>query len=71
MLTMLKVSLTKSRFKSGKYDDEYLVRIINAMRERVNFTNDFIEKGSYFFESPSEYDREVVKKRWNEETPLQ
>ncbi|MBI1806345.1 MAG: glutamate--tRNA ligase [Ignavibacteria bacterium] len=71
LLRMLKEALAQSNFKNAKHDDEYLLKVIFAMRERVSFVNDFIEKGSYFFEPPNEYDQEVVRKRWKAETPSQ
>jgi glutamyl-tRNA synthetase len=39
------------------------------MRERVTFVKDYLVKSPYFFEAPTMYDPEVVKKRWKRETP--
>jgi glutamyl-tRNA synthetase len=71
ILQMLKNELAKSKFSDFKATDEYLLKVIEAMRPRVTFIKDFIEKSAYFFEPPSFYDSEVVKKRWKEDTPAQ
>jgi glutamyl-tRNA synthetase len=41
------------------------------MRERATFIKDFVEKCSYFFQRPAQYDPEVVKKRWTPESATQ
>jgi glutamyl-tRNA synthetase len=68
---MLKESLTEAGMDSKAFDDQYLLRVIGAMRERVTFTKDFVEKSPYFFRPPTEYDPDVVRKRWKQETPEQ
>ncbi|MFI5253423.1 MAG: glutamate--tRNA ligase [Bacteroidota bacterium] len=69
LLTVLKKKLASSKYASREFADEYLLQVIAAMRPRASFVKDFIEKCSYFYEPPSEYDPEVVKKRWTNETP--
>ena len=71
VLQMLKQDLRKSRFKNSHYDDEYLFKVISAMRDRVSFVRDFLEKSPFFFEAPTEYDQEVVRKRWKLDTPVE
>ena len=43
-------------------------KIVEVMRERVTFPNDFWEHGRYFFFAPAAYDQAVVAKKWNTET---
>jgi len=69
ILQMLRTELASSKYKDENYSDEYLLLIIEAMKERVSFIREFIEKGFYFFERPEQYDEAVLKKRWNENTP--
>ncbi|MBI4546719.1 MAG: glutamate--tRNA ligase [Ignavibacteriae bacterium] len=69
VLQLLRSELAQSRYKHVHFDDDYLQRVITAMRDRVSFINDFIEKSPYFFEAPVEYDKEVVKKRWKKDAP--
>ncbi|MEK6570947.1 MAG: glutamate--tRNA ligase [Bacteroidota bacterium] len=71
VLAMLKERLAQSHLKENHFADEYLIRVISAMRERVKFVKDFVEKCLFFFEAPTDYDSEVVKKRWKHETPEQ
>lgn len=71
VLRMLKETLSRSGPRDRHFDDAYLLRVIRAMRERVTFVRDFVEKSPYFFQAPVSYDPAVVKKRWTKETPAQ
>jgi glutamyl-tRNA synthetase len=70
VLCMLKEKLALSAFDNKDFSDAYLLSVISAMRERVTFVKDFIEKSPYFFQAPAGYDAEVVKKRWKQESSL-
>jgi glutamyl-tRNA synthetase len=65
---MLKDELSKSDYKNKILDDDYLLLIIEAMKPRVSFVNEFITNCTYFFAEPTEYDEIVIKKRWKEDT---
>lgn len=39
--------------------------IVNALKERVTFANEFATAGSFFFERPESYDEKTVRKKWN------
>jgi len=71
VLAMLKEYLGTSDFANKRFDDEYLAKVIAAMRERVVFVKDFVNNSPYFFQAPTQYDPDVVKKRWKRETPEQ
>lgn len=71
LLPVLRTELSGSRFQGTEYPNAYLTQVIAAMRERVSFPRDFVEKGAYFFEAPASYDPDMVKKRWKGETPAQ
>lgn len=45
-------------------DKEYALRIMNMIKERVHFIPEFWDQCSYFFVAPTEYDPQVIKKRW-------
>ena len=64
VLAMLKEYLAQSEIGKKNFDDEYLLKVIGAMRERVAFVKDFVKNSLYFFEAPVHYDSDVVKKRW-------
>jgi glutamyl-tRNA synthetase len=66
ILILLKEELKNSRYSVQIYNDEYLIKVIEAMKERVSFVKEYIEKSPYFFEAPSSYEEAVVAKRWND-----
>jgi glutamyl-tRNA synthetase len=68
---MLKVDLSKSIFKDKVLRNDYLLLIIEAMKPRVSFVNEFITNCTYFYTEPTEYDESIIKKRWKEDTPEQ
>ncbi|MFC2119951.1 glutamate--tRNA ligase, partial [Bacteroidota bacterium] len=68
LLLMLKYELTKSLYKDKVLDDDYLLLIVEAMKPRVSFVNEFISSCTYFYTEPTEYDESVIKKRWKEDT---
>jgi len=69
ILAMLKDYLKQSAIDNSQFDDQYLLSVINAMRERATFVKDFVEKSPYFFQPPVTYDPDVVRKRWKQHTP--
>lgn len=71
LLPFLKNELEKSEFQNNIYADEFLLNVINSMKERVTFPKDFIEKCIYYYKSPESYDESVITKRWKEDTPVQ
>jgi len=71
ILIMLKEELKNSKYAEKIFPDEYLLNVIDSMKERVNFVKEFIEKSFYYFESPTEFDESVIQKRWKEDTPQQ
>ncbi|MBU0473732.1 MAG: glutamate--tRNA ligase [Bacteroidetes bacterium] len=68
ILKMLRENLAESKYKDLNYTDEYLLLVIAAMLERVSFVKDYIDNSPYFFERPTTYDEEVIKKRWKEDS---
>ncbi len=70
ILNMLKEKLADSKYKDVRFEDGYLIKIIESMKERVSFIKDFIEKCPYFYEAPEQFDESVIKKRWKKDTPV-
>lgn len=68
ILVLLREEISISKYKNETLSDEYLLKIILAMKERVIFVKEFVTNGFYFFEEPAEYDEAVVKKRWKEDS---
>lgn len=48
----------------------FVEKVCSLLQEKAHFINEFWSLGSYFFSAPTQYDKEVIKKRWNEKTPL-
>jgi glutamyl-tRNA synthetase len=49
--------------------EERILKVISLVKERINFTKDIWEQSSFLFEKPQQYDEQVIKKRWKEDTP--
>jgi len=48
-----------------KSDKEYILQVIELMKDRVQKVEDFISQGMFFFEDPAEYEEKALKK-WND-----
>ena len=48
------------------FDDDYLLKVIDMVRERCVLLPDFYTQSVYFFREPKEYDINSVKPKWNE-----
>lgn len=69
ILSMLREELTKSKYKDIQFENHYLLKVIESMKERVSFVKDFIEKCPYFYEAPVQFDDSVIRKRWKRDSP--
>ncbi len=45
-------------------NDEYFIKVLSAVKERMIFLQDFWEQASFFFEQPVDYDLNAVKPKW-------
>ena len=48
---------------------EYITKVVDLVKDRINFVKDLWEQSKYFFVQPTEYDPKAVKKRWSEQMP--
>ena len=48
-------------------DDHYLENVINLVKDRLVFLQDFWEQASFFFEQPAQYDLNAVKPKWSDD----
>ncbi|MCW8817596.1 MAG: glutamate--tRNA ligase, partial [Ignavibacteriaceae bacterium] len=69
VLKMLWIEIEKSEYKDNTYQDEYLLKVITAMKERVTFIKEYLTKSPYFFQAPKSYEEQNLKKRWKEDSP--
>ncbi len=69
ILQLLKEEINHSALDISQYPDEYLLKVITAMKERVSFIHEFLSKSPYLFEAPKEYEQAAIAKGWKPETP--
>ncbi len=48
-------------------DDAYLLKVIGAVKDRCTLLNDFYTQSVYFFETPTSFDTDAIKPKWNED----
>jgi glutamyl-tRNA synthetase len=44
-------------------------KVVSLIKDRTNFVKEFWAQSFFFFEAPTQYDAQVIKKRWNEAVP--
>ena len=66
---VLELIRNQKNISLASIDTEKLLKVISMLKERVNFPQEIMEQGKYFFEAPNVYDEKAVKKAWNEATP--
>jgi glutamyl-tRNA synthetase len=57
--------------KGIETDVLFVARVASLVKERLNFARELWDEAYFFFHAPGNYDEQVVKKRWKEETPAQ
>jgi len=69
LLQFLKKEAQKLDINLQDFSDDYLLKIINVMKERVTFVNEYFTKSKFFFEAPNTYEQAAIDKNWKSETP--
>jgi glutamyl-tRNA synthetase len=64
ILPLFKDELDSSKYNSEDYSKKFLLAIIEAMKERITFVKDLVNNCKYFYERPTNYDPNIIKKRW-------
>ncbi len=49
--------------------DDYLIKILSVLKERLELLQDFNDQAAVFFERPTEFDQKLLRKKWKENTP--
>ncbi len=57
------------RAKNHHADIVRLEILVGLVKERVSFVKDLWDQTDFFFRAPENYDKEVIRKRWTENTP--
>ena len=68
VLKMLRDEIEKSEFDNSNFSDDYLLKVITAMKERVSFVREYLSKSPYLFKAPESYEEQNLKKRWKEDS---
>ena len=55
--------------KGFNVDLNYVENVCALIKEKAQFSNEFWDLSSYFFIEPTEFDAEVIKKRWKDQSP--
>lgn len=63
---LLQKHLEAVNLSSQQFTTPYVEGVCKLVKEKSHFVEEFWESGKYFFVAPTEYDQEVIKKRWNE-----
>lgn len=56
-------------FDFSSYPDDYLLNVVQMLKERADFVSDIWDQGRYFFLRPESYSEKAAKKHWKEGTP--
>ncbi len=49
--------------------EDYLLEVLEMLKEKVSFAGEILPLGQYFFELPEGYDEKVQRKKWKGEVP--
>lgn len=64
LLPYLQNGLNKSGVKYDRYSEAQLEQICEVMKERATFPDDLWKEAIYFFETPEQYDANIVSQKW-------
>lgn len=53
--------------KGIETEDDYLLKVIDMVKDRCHLTTDFYEHAAFFFKAPNEFDLPSVQPKWNTE----
>ena len=62
LVKLIKPYIQKEKWKN--LDEQYLLKVVGLMKERLAFPQDFIEMSRYFFVDPESFDEAGLKKNW-------
>ncbi len=67
LLPAVKAVLAKHNINLTNYSDNFIESILDLVKERLTYIEDFWEQASFFFQKPETYDIDAVKPKWNED----
>ncbi len=66
---LFKPVLAANGVDAGAFADDYIVRVVSLVKNRVNFVRELWDVSRFFFVAPVEYEAKSVKKRWSADMP--
>ncbi|HNW98785.1 MAG TPA: glutamate--tRNA ligase [Bacteroidales bacterium] len=63
---LLKIYKTILKENDVECSDDHALKVMNAVKERVNFPKELWNQSSFFFKAPESYDEKSVKDKWKE-----
>lgn len=63
-IPILQEKLTKSQY--ALHNTQYVQHVCSLIKEKATFVDDFWDLSSYLFIQPSEYEMELISKKWND-----
>ncbi len=66
-LFMPVVDVLEKHFDVFQYSEDYLIHVIELLKDRVKTLNDFPEVGRYFFEAPVEFEEKGLKQYFQDD----
>lgn len=67
LLPEVKAVLEKHGLNTAEYTDVFIESILDLVKERLTYIEDFWEQASFFFQKPEKYDVDAVKPKWTDE----
>lgn len=65
LLPQVKAIMAKHELNTDGIDDNFINSILDLVKERLTYVEDFWEQASFFFQKPAQYDVDAVKPKWN------
>lgn len=65
LLPQVNAVLEEHHLASDKFDDNFTNSILDLVKERLIYVEDYWEQASFFYVKPEKYDVDAVKPKWN------
>jgi glutamyl-tRNA synthetase len=67
LMPEIKSVLEKHNVDVADFGDNFIETILDLVKERLTYIEDFWEQASFFFQKPETYDVDAVKPKWNDD----
>lgn len=69
LLREYKGVLQSNEIDVSEYTDDYLMQLLNLIKERASFNHELYDLSAFFFHPPTEFESKAVKRGWKEQSP--